>query len=92
MKWVKLAAILLLASLVVAGHVGLWLSDEWSREAKVRLTVLNAIGWSVVILPALGVARWASAHRGSEEGDAERRPRAQRQQDPKKFRRDDFLS
>jgi hypothetical protein len=55
---IALAALL---SLIVLAHVGLWTSDRWPAELKLRLTVLNALGWAVVLLPAYGVSRWLQA-------------------------------
>ena len=46
--------------LVVAGHIGLWLSDQ-PFVAKLRLTLLNAGVWAVILLPAVGVALWLRA-------------------------------
>ncbi|QFU09817.1 hypothetical protein PARPLA_00620 [Rhodobacteraceae bacterium THAF1] len=63
MKRLKIATFLLLAALVIAGHVALWLSPDWPTELKLQLTILNAVGWAVVILPAFAVARWAAAHK-----------------------------
>lgn len=51
-----------LLALIVGGHVALWLSDA-PFEAKLRLTVLNALGWAVILLPALGVSLWLKAHK-----------------------------
>lgn len=45
---------------VVGGHIGLWLSDA-PAAFKWRLTIINALGWAVVILPAIGVRFWLSA-------------------------------
>lgn len=64
MKTIKIVALCGLAALVLAGHVALWASPEWEREAKLRLTVLNALGWAVVFVPAWAVGRWAAVHRG----------------------------
>lgn len=56
-------AVLCLIALVVAAHVGLWRSQHVPEAAKLRLTLLNAAGWSVVLLPALAVGLWAKAIR-----------------------------
>lgn len=53
----------LLAALVIGAHVALWSSPRVPAETKLRLTLLNAAGWGVVLLPAAGVAMWARAHR-----------------------------
>ncbi len=49
-----------LAVLVVLGHVALWASDA-PYDAKLRLTVLNALSWAVIVLPAIGVSFWLKA-------------------------------
>lgn len=54
-------AVTALLSLIVLAHIGLWSSDRWPAELKLRLTLLNALGWAVVLLPAYGVSRWLSA-------------------------------
>jgi hypothetical protein len=51
-----------LLALIVGAHIALWLTDA-PFEAKLRLTVLNALGWSVILLPALGVSLWLKVHR-----------------------------
>ncbi len=53
-------ALLALGPLIVAAHVMLWLSDM-PQDAKLRLTLLNAAGWAVVLLPALAVNLWLGA-------------------------------
>ncbi|PRY93660.1 hypothetical protein BCF33_2541 [Hasllibacter halocynthiae] len=53
---------------VVAAHVALWLSDM-PDDAKWRLTVLNAAGWTVVLGPVWLVGRWLAA---VEKRNAER--------------------
>ncbi|MBJ3764042.1 phenylalanyl-tRNA synthetase subunit beta [Maribius pontilimi] len=47
--------------LVLGGTVALWLSD-WPLDSKVKLTLLNSLGWAVILLPALAVSKWARAH------------------------------
>ncbi len=66
MKAVRIATLACLAALVVGAHAALWASEAWSVEAKLRLTILNALAWAVVVLPALAVGRWAALHRGPE--------------------------
>jgi len=46
--------------LVVAGHIGLWFSGQ-PFEAKLRLTLLNAGVWAIILLPAVGVGLWLRA-------------------------------
>jgi len=57
-----LIAMSVLVTLIVAAHVALWLSDA-PHEAKLRLTLLNAAVWAVILLPALGVGLWLRAHK-----------------------------
>ena len=51
-------AVVVLLTLVVVAHVFLWLSDRMPLETKWRLTVINALGWAAVLIPAYGVGRW----------------------------------
>ncbi|MEL6511322.1 MAG: phenylalanyl-tRNA synthetase subunit beta [Pseudomonadota bacterium] len=51
-------AVIALLTLVVIAHVFLWLSDQMPFETKWRLTVINALGWAAVLIPAYGVGRW----------------------------------
>ena len=50
----------LLVLFVVGGHVAMWMSDM-PRDMALRLTLINAAGWAVVLLPAYGVSRWLKA-------------------------------
>lgn len=54
-------ALTALLTLIVLAHVGLWRSDRVPDEVKLRLTVINALGWAVVLLPAWGVSLWLRA-------------------------------
>ena len=51
----------LLVSVIVAGHVALWLSDQ-PFDTKLRLTLINAAVWAVILLPAVGVMLWLRTH------------------------------
>lgn len=62
----RLALILLLATIVLA-HIGLWSSDRVPSDLKLRLTVINALGWSIVLLPAYGVSKWAQLRRHAQK-------------------------
>ena len=62
-RWQR-AGVWVMAALVIGGHIAMWQSDRLDREQKLRLTLINAAGWSAVILPAFGVAMWARSHRG----------------------------
>jgi hypothetical protein len=52
-----------LLTVIVGAHAALWASPHVPAETRARLTLLNAAGWGVVLLPAIGVALWARAHR-----------------------------
>ena len=64
-RWQRYTAYAM-AALVVGAHVALWLRGEMPVEQKLRLTLLNAAGWAIVLLPAYGVARWARLHASSD--------------------------
>ncbi len=59
-----------LVVLIVLAHVALWLSDR-PFEMKLTFTVLNAIGWTVVLAPILLVDRWLEAIRSRTRGEGE---------------------
>lgn len=69
MRWFLLLAV------IVAAHVVLWMSDV-DPAIKLRLTLLNAAGWTVVLAPILLVGRWL---RAVEARNAEAEPPADRQ-------------
>lgn len=50
----------LLLALVIAAHVALWNSDA-PQDLKLRLTLINAAVWAVILLPAVGVGLWLRA-------------------------------
>lgn len=54
-------ALTCLLTLIVAAHIGLWRSDRVPDTLKLRLTLINAAGWAVVLLPAWGVSLWLRA-------------------------------
>lgn len=43
---------------IVVAHIGLWRDPDIPLAAKQKLTALNALGWAVIILPAIGVSYW----------------------------------
>ena len=65
-RWRTLFILVVLVLIVVA-NIGLWTSPEVPGDVKRRLTTLNAIGWGVVLLPAIGVAFWLKTHRGRDK-------------------------
>lgn len=50
-----------LITLIVVAHIGLWRDPDIPLEAKRRLTMLNALGWAVIILPVFAVNQWLKA-------------------------------
>ncbi|KQB96717.1 phenylalanyl-tRNA synthetase subunit beta [Loktanella sp. 1ANDIMAR09] len=49
--------------LFIAGaHIAMWTSDM-PRDLALRLTLINAAGWGVILIPAWLVSKWAAAHR-----------------------------
>jgi hypothetical protein len=56
-------AVLVLLVLIVLAHVALWRSDRMETGMKLTLTLINAVGWAVVLIPAWAVGRWLDAHR-----------------------------
>lgn len=61
---IVLAALL---TLIVVAHIGLWMSDRMPAEMKLRFTIINVLGWSVVLLPAYGVSRWLAAREAERD-------------------------
>lgn len=54
--------IIFLLVLIVVAHIALWSSDM-PRDLALRLTLINAGAWAVILLPAWAVSRWAAAHK-----------------------------
>ena len=52
--------IICLITLIVGAHIAMWTSDM-PRDLALRLTLINAAGWAIILLPAWGVAKWAAA-------------------------------
>lgn len=69
-RWHRYAALALLAT-IVAGHVALWLSPRMDAADKLRLTLMNAGIWAVVLLPAVGVEMWARTHGRRKSDDTD---------------------
>ena len=57
-----------LLALIVLAHVGLWRSDQMTTDLKWRLTVINALGWLVVLGPIWLVGKWLDAKTGRDTG------------------------
>ena len=52
--------VLILVTLIIIAHIFLWRSDM-TFGLKLTFTILNAIGWSIVILPILFIDKWLDA-------------------------------
>jgi hypothetical protein len=48
--------------LITFAHIAMWTSDM-PRDLALRLTLINAAGWAVILLPAWAVRKWAAAHK-----------------------------
>ena len=57
--------VLALVILIVIAHVFLWRSDM-PGHLKLTFTILNAIGWTIVLAPILLIDRWLDAIRSEE--------------------------
>ncbi|UYP67117.1 phenylalanyl-tRNA synthetase subunit beta [Thalassobacter stenotrophicus] len=51
---------------IVLAHVALWRSGM-DTSTKLAFTVLNAIGWTIVLAPILLVDKWLDAKRGHNQ-------------------------
>ena len=60
--------IIALIAFVVIAHVALWRSDM-PRDLALKLTLINATGWGVILGGAWLVGRWAAAHQGRGKTD-----------------------
>lgn len=47
--------------IIIGAHVAMWTSDM-PRDLALKLTLINAAGWAVVLVPAWAVGKWAAAH------------------------------
>ena len=55
-------ALLLLLTAIIGAHIAMWTSTM-PKDLALKLTLLNAAGWAVVLIPAWLVAKWAKTHR-----------------------------
>jgi len=53
----------LLILVIVGAHIAMWTSDM-PRDLALRLTLINAAGWAVILIPVWLVSKWAAAHQG----------------------------
>ncbi|MCK0095941.1 phenylalanyl-tRNA synthetase subunit beta [Yoonia sp. F2084L] len=51
----------ILILVIVGAHIAMWTSDM-PRDLALRLTLINAAGWAVILIPAWLVSKWAAAH------------------------------
>ena len=51
---------------IVLAHVALWRSGM-DTSTKLAFTVLNAIGWTIILTPILLVDKWPDAKRGQNQ-------------------------
>ncbi|MDX8352756.1 phenylalanyl-tRNA synthetase subunit beta [Cognatiyoonia sp. IB215182] len=54
--------VILLLILIIGAHIAMWTSDM-PRDLALKLTLINAAGWAVILLPAWAVSKWAAAHK-----------------------------
>ena len=50
---------IILITIIVLGHVAMWTSDM-PRDLALKLTLINATGWGVILGGAWLVGRWAA--------------------------------
>lgn len=53
--------LIILLTLIIVGHIAMWTSDM-PHDLALRLTLMNAAGWAVILIPAWLVSKWAAAH------------------------------
>lgn len=53
--------VICLLVLIIGAHIAMWTSDM-PRDLALRLTLINAAGWAVILIPAWAVSKWAAAH------------------------------
>ena len=53
--------LIILLTFIIGGHIAMWTSDM-PRDLALRLTLINAAGWGVILIPAWLVSKWAAAH------------------------------
>lgn len=54
--------LIVLLGFILGGHALLWASPNVPTDAKLRLTLINALGWGVVLIPAWAVGKWLETH------------------------------
>ena len=53
--------VIILIVAIIGAHIAMWTSDMPS-DLALRLTLINAAGWAVILIPAWLVSKWAAAH------------------------------
>ncbi len=56
----RVLLVITLVSMIVIAHVFLWQSDM-PRALKLTFTLLNAVGWTIVLAPILLIDKWLAA-------------------------------
>jgi preprotein translocase subunit SecF len=74
-------ALTLLLTLIIGGHIAMWTSDM-PKDLALKLTLINAAGWAVVLIPAIGVAMWAKARRSKPAPEEPKPIRSSRNSKP----------
>ena len=59
--------VILLLILIIGAHIAMWMSDM-PRDLALRLTLINAAGWAVILIPVWLVGKWAAAHKRRDPG------------------------
>ncbi|WP_333715074.1 phenylalanyl-tRNA synthetase subunit beta [Yoonia sp.] len=60
--------IIALITFIILAHIAMWSSDM-PRDLALRLTIINATGWTVILGGAWLVSRWAAAHGRRDRGE-----------------------
>ncbi|SFS21892.1 phenylalanyl-tRNA synthetase subunit beta [Yoonia litorea] len=53
--------IIALITFIILAHIAMWTSDM-PRDLALKLTLINATGWGVILGGVWLVGRWAAAH------------------------------
>ncbi|WP_299963140.1 hypothetical protein [uncultured Roseobacter sp.] len=69
-KGFRILLVTVMLCLIFVAHVFMWLSDM-PRDLKIVFTVLNVLGWTIVLAPILLVDRWLASLRRRNAEDPE---------------------
>ncbi|MEM8577183.1 MAG: phenylalanyl-tRNA synthetase subunit beta [Pseudomonadota bacterium] len=64
----RIALVTILVTFIVIAHVFLWMS-QMETGLKLTFTILNAIGWTIVLAPMLLIDRWLDAIKARNKGE-----------------------